>query len=94
MIKFLSGLMVGYSKLTSYVSKCSNDICQIIESEGVVYTLMNSLMHFETCGSSTEMVVEILIIYSFIAILICVTNVGIYIVCNADFEYPYSDFGP
>nr|XP_027099904.1 uncharacterized protein LOC113719082 [Coffea arabica] len=38
----------------------SNDVCQIIEREGVVYPLINSLMQFETSGSSTEMILNIL----------------------------------
>lgn len=58
-IKFFPGLMVICQEVTSYVSKCSNDVCQIIEREGGVYPLINSLMQFETSGRPTEMVVEI-----------------------------------
>ena len=78
--------MVICQEVTSYVSKCSNDVCQIIEREGVVYPLINSLMQFETSGSSTEMVVEIFQ-YCLSSILISVINKGLYIVCNADFKH-------
>ncbi|KAL3510551.1 hypothetical protein ACH5RR_029952 [Cinchona calisaya] len=38
----------------------SNDVCQIIEANGVVYPLINSLMHVDTSGSLTEMILNIL----------------------------------
>lgn len=38
----------------------SNDVCQIIEREGGVYPLINSLMQFETSGRPTEMILNIL----------------------------------